>query len=173
MSSSALRYHRIRGRDQGFLPPRRLPHQPRRRCRPLRPPPPRHRTCRRGAHRQLCRDQELDPRRRREGRHLTYIGDADVGEHTNIGAGTVTCNYDGVMKHRTRIGKRAFIGSDTMLVAPSQWATARLRPRAASSPKTSRPRRWPLPGRGKSTSPALPQRLMDKLRAIKATKQKG
>jgi bifunctional UDP-N-acetylglucosamine pyrophosphorylase/glucosamine-1-phosphate N-acetyltransferase len=50
--------------------------------------------------------------------HLTYIGDADVGEHTNIGAGTVTCNYDGVMKHRTRIGKRAFIGSDTMLVAP-------------------------------------------------------
>ncbi|WP_349293856.1 bifunctional UDP-N-acetylglucosamine diphosphorylase/glucosamine-1-phosphate N-acetyltransferase GlmU [Gemmobacter sp. 24YEA27] len=50
--------------------------------------------------------------------HLTYIGDADVGEFTNIGAGTVTCNYDGVMKHRTRIGKRAFIGSDTMLVAP-------------------------------------------------------
>ncbi|MFN7051931.1 MAG: bifunctional UDP-N-acetylglucosamine diphosphorylase/glucosamine-1-phosphate N-acetyltransferase GlmU, partial [Gemmobacter sp.] len=50
--------------------------------------------------------------------HLTYLGDADVGEHTNIGAGTVTCNYDGVNKHRTRIGKRAFIGSDTMLVAP-------------------------------------------------------
>jgi bifunctional UDP-N-acetylglucosamine pyrophosphorylase / glucosamine-1-phosphate N-acetyltransferase len=50
--------------------------------------------------------------------HLTYIGDADIGEHTNIGAGTVTCNYDGVMKHRTVIGKRAFIGSDTMLVAP-------------------------------------------------------
>lgn len=50
--------------------------------------------------------------------HLTYIGDADVGEHTNIGAGTITCNYDGVMKHRTVIGKNAFIGSDTMLVAP-------------------------------------------------------
>lgn len=50
--------------------------------------------------------------------HLSYIGDADVGEFTNIGAGTITCNYDGVMKHRTRIGKRAFIGSDTMLVAP-------------------------------------------------------
>jgi bifunctional UDP-N-acetylglucosamine pyrophosphorylase / glucosamine-1-phosphate N-acetyltransferase len=50
--------------------------------------------------------------------HLTYIGDASVGEHTNIGAGTVTCNYDGVRKHRTTIGKRAFIGSDTMLVAP-------------------------------------------------------
>lgn len=50
--------------------------------------------------------------------HLTYLGDAEVGERTNIGAGTVTCNYDGVMKHRTVIGARAFIGSDTMLVAP-------------------------------------------------------
>ncbi|MFN3643816.1 MAG: bifunctional UDP-N-acetylglucosamine diphosphorylase/glucosamine-1-phosphate N-acetyltransferase GlmU [Gemmobacter sp.] len=50
--------------------------------------------------------------------HLTYIGDAHVGEHANIGAGTVTCNYDGVSKHRTEIGARAFIGSDTMLVAP-------------------------------------------------------
>lgn len=50
--------------------------------------------------------------------HLTYIGDAHVGEYTNIGAGTVTCNYDGVNKHRTEIGARAFIGSDTMLIAP-------------------------------------------------------
>ena len=50
--------------------------------------------------------------------HLSYLGDAHVGEFTNIGAGTVTCNYDGVMKHRTVIGKNAFIGSDTMLVAP-------------------------------------------------------
>lgn len=50
--------------------------------------------------------------------HLTYLGDAHVGEHTNIGAGTITCNYDGVAKHRTEIGARVFIGSDTMLVAP-------------------------------------------------------
>ncbi len=50
--------------------------------------------------------------------HLTYLGDADIGERTNIGAGTVTCNYDGVGKHRTVIGANAFIGSDTMLVAP-------------------------------------------------------
>lgn len=50
--------------------------------------------------------------------HLTYLGDATVGEGTNIGAGTITCNYDGVFKHRTEIGARAFIGSDTMLVAP-------------------------------------------------------
>ncbi len=50
--------------------------------------------------------------------HLSYIGDADVGEHSNIGAGTITCNYDGKQKHRTKIGKRAFIGSNTSLVAP-------------------------------------------------------
>ena len=50
--------------------------------------------------------------------HLTYIGDADIGARANIGAGTITCNYDGVFKHRTVIGEDAFIGSNTMLVAP-------------------------------------------------------
>jgi len=50
--------------------------------------------------------------------HLTYLGDARVGRETNVGAGTITCNYDGVGKNPTVIGKRAFIGSDTALVAP-------------------------------------------------------
>ena len=50
--------------------------------------------------------------------HLAYVGDADVGERVNIGAGTITCNYDGVNKHRTIIEDDAFIGSDTQLVAP-------------------------------------------------------
>ncbi|MBT9560022.1 MAG: bifunctional UDP-N-acetylglucosamine diphosphorylase/glucosamine-1-phosphate N-acetyltransferase GlmU [Myxococcales bacterium] len=50
--------------------------------------------------------------------HLTYLGDCDVGEDSNIGAGTITCNYDGVNKHRTRIGARVFVGSNTELVAP-------------------------------------------------------
>jgi bifunctional UDP-N-acetylglucosamine pyrophosphorylase/glucosamine-1-phosphate N-acetyltransferase len=50
--------------------------------------------------------------------HLTYLGDAEVGERTNIGAGTITCNYDGVHKHITRIGEDAFVGSDSTLVAP-------------------------------------------------------
>lgn len=50
--------------------------------------------------------------------HLTYLGDAEVGEGVNIGAGTITCNYDGKRKHRTEIGPRAFIGSNTALVAP-------------------------------------------------------
>ncbi len=50
--------------------------------------------------------------------HLTYLGDAEIGDAANIGAGTITCNYDGVNKHVTRIGKGAFVGSDTTLVAP-------------------------------------------------------
>ena len=50
--------------------------------------------------------------------HLSYIGDAEVGSRTNIGAGTITCNYDGFNKHRTTIGEDAFIGSNTALVAP-------------------------------------------------------
>lgn len=50
--------------------------------------------------------------------HQAYLGDATVGPRANIGAGTVTCNYDGFEKHRTEIGEGAFIGSDTMLVAP-------------------------------------------------------
>ncbi|MEO1702102.1 MAG: bifunctional UDP-N-acetylglucosamine diphosphorylase/glucosamine-1-phosphate N-acetyltransferase GlmU [Pseudomonadota bacterium] len=50
--------------------------------------------------------------------HLTYVGDADIGADTNIGAGTITCNYDGANKHRTTIGDNVFVGSNTALVAP-------------------------------------------------------
>ncbi len=50
--------------------------------------------------------------------HLSYIGDAFVGENANVGAGTITCNYDGVFKHHSHIGAHSFIGSNTMLVAP-------------------------------------------------------
>jgi bifunctional UDP-N-acetylglucosamine pyrophosphorylase/glucosamine-1-phosphate N-acetyltransferase len=50
--------------------------------------------------------------------HLSYIGDTTVGAGANVGAGTITCNYDGVAKHRTEIGKNAFIGSNSSLVAP-------------------------------------------------------
>jgi bifunctional UDP-N-acetylglucosamine pyrophosphorylase/glucosamine-1-phosphate N-acetyltransferase len=50
--------------------------------------------------------------------HLAYLGDADIGEQVNIGAGTITCNYDGVLKHRTEIGDGAFVGSNSTLVAP-------------------------------------------------------
>ncbi len=50
--------------------------------------------------------------------HLTYLGDSEIGARTNIGAGVITCNYDGVHKHATRIGEGVFVGSDSTLVAP-------------------------------------------------------
>ena len=55
--------------------------------------------------------------------HLSYLGDADIDEGTNIGAGTITCNYDGMKKYRTIIGKKVFVGSDTQLVAPVETHT--------------------------------------------------
>jgi bifunctional UDP-N-acetylglucosamine pyrophosphorylase/glucosamine-1-phosphate N-acetyltransferase len=50
--------------------------------------------------------------------HLTYLGDASVGKKTNVGAGTITCNYDGMAKYKTTIGERVFVGSDSAFVAP-------------------------------------------------------
>jgi len=50
--------------------------------------------------------------------HLSYVGDSSVGQNTNIGAGVITCNYDGANKHKTNIGDNVFVGSDSQLVAP-------------------------------------------------------
>jgi bifunctional UDP-N-acetylglucosamine pyrophosphorylase/glucosamine-1-phosphate N-acetyltransferase len=58
--------------------------------------------------------------------HFGYLGDAMVGEGVNVGAGAVTCNYDGERKHATRIGDGAFIGSGTLLVAPLEVGAAAL-----------------------------------------------
>jgi len=104
--------------------------------------------------------------------HLTYLGDAHVGEHSNIGAGTVTCNYDGVMKHRTEIGARAFIGSDTMLVAPVRVGDDALT--ASGSVITEDVPAGALAvGRAKQVvKPGLAIRLMEKLRAEKARRKK-
>jgi bifunctional UDP-N-acetylglucosamine pyrophosphorylase/glucosamine-1-phosphate N-acetyltransferase len=102
--------------------------------------------------------------------HLTYLGDAHVGEHTNIGAGTVTCNYDGVMKHRTEIGARAFIGSDTMLVAPVRIGAGAMTA-SGSVITTDVPADALALGRAPQVNkPGLAARLMDRLRAIKAAK---
>ena len=59
--------------------------------------------------------------------HLSYLGDATIGEKVNIGAGTITCNYDGVAKHPTVIEDGAFIGSDSQLIAPVRVGRGRLR----------------------------------------------
>jgi len=104
--------------------------------------------------------------------HLTYLGDAHVGEHTNIGAGTVTCNYDGVMKHRTEIGARAFIGSDTMLVAPVTIGAGAMTA-SGSVITTDVPAEALALGRARQVNkPGLAAKLMDRLRAIKAAKGK-
>lgn len=104
--------------------------------------------------------------------HLTYIGDAEIGDFTNIGAGTVTCNYDGVMKHRTVIGKRAFIGSDTMLVAPVTVGDGAMT--ASGSVITGDvPAEALAIGRAKQVNkPGLATRLFEKLKAIKASRAK-
>ncbi|MCE6960383.1 bifunctional UDP-N-acetylglucosamine diphosphorylase/glucosamine-1-phosphate N-acetyltransferase GlmU [Cereibacter sphaeroides] len=103
--------------------------------------------------------------------HLTYLGDAHVGEHTNIGAGTVTCNYDGVSKHRTEIGPRAFIGSDTMLVAP---VTVGANAMTASGSVITEdvPAEALAVGRARQVNkPGLATRMMDMFRAAKAAKK--
>ena len=90
--------------------------------------------------------------------HLTYIGDASVGDGANIGAGTITCNYDGVFKHRTTIGARAFIGSDTMLVAPVTIGDGRDDGhRLGHHRRTCPTARSPWAARGRTTSPASPR----------------
>ncbi len=105
--------------------------------------------------------------------HLTYIGDADVGEYTNIGAGTVTCNYDGVMKHRTRIGKRAFIGSDTMLVAPVTVGDGALTASGSVITEDVPAEAIAVARARQVNKPGLATRLFEKLRALKAAKAKG
>lgn len=105
--------------------------------------------------------------------HLTYIGDADIGEHTNIGAGTVTCNYDGVMKHRTKIGKNAFIGSDTMLVAPVTVGDGALTASGSVITQDVPAEALALARAQQVNKPGLATKLFDRLRAIKAAKAKG
>ena len=97
--------------------------------------------------------------------HLSYIGDAHIGEAANIGAGTITCNYDGVFKHHTDIGARAFIGSNSALVAPVRIGAETLV--AAGSVITSDVPDGALAvARGQQTNkPGLARKLMDKLRA--------
>ena len=102
--------------------------------------------------------------------HLTYVGDARVGEESNIGAGTIFCNYDGVNKHHTDVGKRVFIGSNSALVAPVSIADDGFV--ATGSVVTDNVPEGALAiARARQvTKPGLGQRLMDKLRAVKVEK---
>ncbi|GAA3870934.1 bifunctional UDP-N-acetylglucosamine diphosphorylase/glucosamine-1-phosphate N-acetyltransferase GlmU [Celeribacter arenosi] len=103
--------------------------------------------------------------------HLTYIGDAEIGDRTNVGAGTITCNYDGVFKHRTTIGRDAFIGSNTMLVAPVTVGDNAMT--ASGSVITSDVEAGALAiARAKQLNkPGLAERMFARLRAAKAAKK--
>lgn len=105
--------------------------------------------------------------------HLSYIGDASVGAATNIGAGTVTCNYDGVFKHRTEIGAHAFIGSDTMLVAPVKIGDEAMTASGSTITQDVPDGAMALGRARQENKPGLARRLFEKLKAAKARQQKG
>ena len=104
--------------------------------------------------------------------HLTYLGDAHVGEFTNIGAGTVTCNYDGVMKHHTKIGKGVFIGSATMLVAPVSLGDGSMTGSGSVITQNVPAGALALGRASQVNKPGLAVRLFERLKAIKAAKGK-
>jgi len=100
--------------------------------------------------------------------HLSYIGDATIGARSNIGAGTITCNYDGVFKHHTTIGDDVFVGSNTMLVAPVTVGNTAM---TASGSVVTRdvPAGDLAVARGRQENKAgFAVRLFEKLRALKA-----
>ena len=105
--------------------------------------------------------------------HLSYIGDAFVGARANIGAGTITCNYDGVMKHHTHIGANAFIGSNTMLVAPVHIGNGAMTASGSVITSDVEPDALALSRAPQVEKPGMARKLMDILKAKKAKQQRG
>lgn len=105
--------------------------------------------------------------------HLSYIGDATIGGGTNIGAGTITCNYDGVMKHRTEIGDGVFIGSDTMLVAPVRVGHGAMTATGTVVSKDVPDGALAIGRADQQNKPGLAAKLFEKFKAAKAKRQKG
>ncbi len=105
--------------------------------------------------------------------HLTYVGDAHVGAKANLGAGTVTCNYDGFNKHKTEIGANAFIGSSTMLVAPVSVGDGAMTASGSVITKDVAPGDLALARAQQVNKPGLAKRLFEKLKKIKESKTKG
>ena len=105
--------------------------------------------------------------------HLSYIGDANIGEASNIGAGTITCNYDGVGKHHTEIGSSVFIGSNTMLVAPVTVGDAAMTASGSVITKNVEPGALAIARSEQSNKPGLAVKLFAMLRRKKVKQQKG
>ncbi|AEI94489.1 bifunctional UDP-N-acetylglucosamine diphosphorylase/glucosamine-1-phosphate N-acetyltransferase GlmU [Roseobacter litoralis] len=105
--------------------------------------------------------------------HLSYIGDATLGEHTNVGAGTITCNYDGVLKHHTEIGNHVFIGSNTMLVAPVQIGDHAMTGSGSVITSDVEPEALALSRAPQIEKPGMATKLINLLKAKKAKQQRG
>jgi bifunctional UDP-N-acetylglucosamine pyrophosphorylase / glucosamine-1-phosphate N-acetyltransferase len=103
--------------------------------------------------------------------HLTYLGDASIGARTNIGAGTITCNYDGVFKHRTTIGADAFVGSATMLVAPVTVGDGAMTATGTVVTGDVPAGDMAIARVPQINKPGLARKFMDRLRALKAAKK--
>jgi bifunctional UDP-N-acetylglucosamine pyrophosphorylase/glucosamine-1-phosphate N-acetyltransferase len=103
--------------------------------------------------------------------HLSYIGDASVGDRTNIGAGTITCNYDGVFKHRTEIGRDVFIGSNTMLIAPVSVGDEAMTASGSVINKDVPPGALGISRAPQETKPGFAVKFFQRLRAAKAAKK--
>lgn len=105
--------------------------------------------------------------------HLSYVGDATVGARANIGAGTITCNYDGVMKHRTEIGHGAFIGSNTMLIAPVKIGAGALTASGSVITRDVGDDALAMARAPQETKPGRARKLFDMLKARKKKRDKG
>ena len=105
--------------------------------------------------------------------HLSYIGDATIGRATNVGAGTITCNYDGVMKHQTTIGANTFIGSNTMLIAPVTIGDEAMTASGSVITKDIEDGALAIARPPQNTKPGRARKLFDMLRAKKAKLEKG
>lgn len=105
--------------------------------------------------------------------HLSYIGDATIGAKTNIGAGTITCNYDGVMKHHTHIGDRVFIGSNTMLIAPVSIGNEAMTGSGSVITSDVEPGALALSRAPQIEKPGMARKMFDMLKAKKARAQRG
>jgi bifunctional UDP-N-acetylglucosamine pyrophosphorylase/glucosamine-1-phosphate N-acetyltransferase len=103
--------------------------------------------------------------------HLSYIGDATIGARANIGAGTITCNYDGVFKHHTTIGADTFIGSNTMLVAPVNVGDHAMTGSGSVITRDVPAGDLAVARAKQDNKPGFARRFMDKLRAQKAKGQ--
>ncbi len=105
--------------------------------------------------------------------HLSYVGDASVGAGTNIGAGTITCNYDGVMKHRTVIGEKVFVGSNTMLVAPVTVGSGAMTATGTIVTRDVEPDALAVGRAKQENKPGYARKLFEMLKAKKARRDKG